>query len=205
MQITDQGAGESDWGVGLSKSGDFELGNSKSPGEELTLAKKDYNLALRRYYLAYDKILHHSNTLGISLNNEKNRLIIEEALKFWEDKRLTSHAWCIMPNHLHWVLTVFKKDGKGNPVYLQDILHSVKLFTALRINRNENLCGQLWMHESFETTIRNERHFVSVMHYTMNNPVKAGLVKKCKDWQGTYAGESDFPSPTTSTWKVEVP
>ena len=35
-------------------------------------------------------------------------------------------AYSIMPNHVHWVLEVLKKDEDGNPVYLQDIMQSVK-------------------------------------------------------------------------------
>lgn len=216
--------------VGLSKT-DIQQLSDFPKSESLALAKKDYQIALRKYRLAFDKILNNSNLPKINLAKEINRKIIEEALLFWEGKRLTSHAWCIMSNHFHWVLSVFEKEvgvsgvglsksdnsdlgkskspgvgfsksdksdlenqspgvglGKsntGNPVYLQDILHSVKLFSAHRINKNEKRKGQLWNHESFETTIRNDRHFVNVVNYTLNNPVNAGLVKNWQDWPGS--------------------
>lgn len=188
----------------------FAVGKSESQNLESQLeeAKKEYQIALRKYRLAYDKILKISDLQGISLVKEENRKVIEEALTFWEGKRLTSHAWCIMSNHIHWVLSVFEKEQEtgresefpnsdnaklqfGNPqshqkpVYLQDILHSVKLFTARRINENENRTGQLWENESFDTTIRNDRHFVNVVNYTLQNPVSAGLIKDWKDWPGT--------------------
>lgn len=124
---------------------------------------------------------------------------------------------------MHWILTVFEREsdfpksdnfnfsdlGKSEsresgfpnpdiskPVYLQDILHSVKLFTARRINKNENRTGHLWEEESFETTIRNDKHFVNVVNYTIQNPVSVGIVKDWSVWPGTRVfGESGFPNP----------
>ncbi|HAQ17662.1 MAG TPA: hypothetical protein DCR40_00320 [Prolixibacteraceae bacterium] len=180
------------WGAGVSNSDNLKSDFPKSDKisgvgipESLTQAKKDYQIALRKYRLAFDKILNNSNLPTLSLLKENNRKVIEKALLFWEGKRLTNHAWCIMSNHIHWVLTVSEKDENGKPVYLEDILHSIKLFTARNINENEGQTGQLWEHESFETTIRNERHFSNVINYVLNNPVSAGLVSDWRDWPGT--------------------
>ena len=167
----------------------LELGNSKSEKEE---TKKDYLAALRNYRLAYDKFFHKSIEPTISLIKQEHRKVIEEALYFWEGKKLNSHAWCIMSNHFHWVLTLFDKDENGEPIYLQDILHSVKLFTAKRINKAENLKGQLWAHESFETTIRNNEHYANVFNYVINNPISSGLVKSWVEWPGTWTEDMDF-------------
>jgi putative transposase len=168
-------------GSGLSQVRDFSCDLGKLQSQ----AKKDYRIALFRYRLAYDRILNESALPGLILAKEENRKIIEETLLFWEGKRLTNHAWCIMSNHVHWVITVFERDEKGKPVFLQDILHSVKLFTARRINENANLHGQFWEHESFETTIRDDRHFARVYNYVIQNPVKAGLVQNWQEWPGT--------------------
>ncbi len=154
--------------------------------DEISLLEKQYFNALNNYRLAFDKTFHNSKSPKISLMTETNRPVLEEALGFWEGKRLISHAWCIMSNHFHWVLSVFKKDENGNPVYLEDILHSVKLFSARNINANEGIEGQLWLHESFDTTIRNNIHFNNVVNYVINNPVSAGLVKDWQDWPGTF-------------------
>jgi len=114
-----------DQGVGLSKSNNFDFGKSKSrepdfpksgmldlgkSNSQLASARKDYHLALRKYRLAYDKILHRSKEPTVNLTKEKNRKLIEEALLFWECKRLKNHAWCIMSNHFHWVLSVFDQE-----------------------------------------------------------------------------------------------
>jgi putative transposase len=160
-------------------------------------AQKEYFIALKKYRLAYDKTLHNSNSSTIYLTSEKNRYIIENALQFWEGKRIENHAYCIMPNHIHWILTVKKMNKENKLIYLQDILHSVKLYTAIRINNVENKSGQLWEHESFDTTLRSMEHFYNAMNYTLQNPVSAGLVKNWKEWPGTWISknwESEFPS-----------
>lgn len=166
----------------------FDSGNSKTR----FAAKKEYYATLRKYRLAYDTFLHKSTESTISLIKPVNRKIIEEALQFWEGKKLNSHAWCIMSNHFHWILSVFEKDELGNAIYFQDVLHSVKLFTAKRINIAENRKGQLWAHESFETTIRNNHHFSNVFNYVINNPVSASLVTNWKEWPGTWTEDIDF-------------
>jgi putative transposase len=170
------------------RSRESEFPNSD---KELTQAQNDYRIALLKYRLAYDRILNKSAVPGLILAKEENRKIIENTLLFWEGKRLTNHAWCIMSNHVHWVITVFERDEKGKPVFLQDVLHSVKLFTARGINENENLHGQFWEHESFETTIRDDGHFARIFRYVIQNPVKAGLVQNWQEWPGTRT----FPSP----------
>lgn len=167
----------------------FDLGKSKS---RIQAAKSAYFTALRNYRLAYDKFLHQMIVPTISLIKPENRKVIEEALHFWEGKKLNSHVWCIMSNHFHWVLTVFEKDEHGDPIYLQDVLHSVKQFTAKRINNAEKREGQLWAHESFETTIRNNEHFVNVFNYVINNPVSAGLVTTWDKWPGTWTEDMDY-------------
>ncbi|MBN1924961.1 MAG: transposase [Prolixibacteraceae bacterium] len=159
-------------------------GNFESMEHEANVTS-DYRIAQYKYRLAHEKKLHILKT-KISLTKTANLKALTEALKYWEGKRLTSHTWCIMPNHFHWVLTVFETDENEKPVFLQDIMHSVKLFTAHKINTNENRSGSVWEHESFETNIRNEQHFYNVCNYVVNNPVAAGFVKNRHDWPGTY-------------------
>ncbi len=79
-------------------------------------------------------------------------------LLYWEGQKLQNIAFTIMPDHVHWVVKLYDKDSKGNPVYLQDILQSVKRHSSNRNNKAENRSGKLWQKESFDTTIRNEKH-----------------------------------------------
>lgn len=150
--------------------------------DELTY---QYNITRKKYIKAYDDLLGiKCKTPLIDLSKAGNLEIMREAFLFWENKKLKNCAYSIMPNHIHWVFELMEKDSEGRPVYLQDILQSVKRYTARQINKLENRTGTVWQKESFDTTIRDERHMYNAIEYTLNNPVFAGLVSNRKNWQG---------------------
>lgn len=142
---------------------------------------------IQKYFLAFENRLHADRAHPVNLSFDENLHIMVEAFRYWEGKRLTNVAWCVMPNHIHWVLALNERDERGEPVYLQDILQSVKRTTARRINERYGRTGtSLWQKESYETTIRDDAHFVRAVHYTLQNPVKAGLVGAVNDWPGSW-------------------
>lgn len=53
----------------------------------------------------------------------------------------------------------------------------------------ENRKGALWQKESFDKTIRDDKHLYRAIEYTLNNPVVAGLVKNREDWPGSWSGD----------------
>lgn len=149
-------------------------------------AQKKY-YAIRKQYIDHiDTLLAESKDCNINLSKPENINIIHETLTYWEKKRIENYCFCVMSNHVHWVFKTLEKDENGKSVYLEDIMHSVKLFTARRINANENLKGQLWHKESFDTTIRDYEHLYNTIEYTLNNPVKANLVKDRMNWKGNF-------------------
>lgn len=149
-------------------------------------AKKDYYIIRKKYIAKVDEILDAKTDNIVDLSKSENLNIIYETLTFWEGKRIGNYCFCVMPNHVHWVLRVFEKDTKEKPVYLEEIMHSVKLFTSRQINIFENRKGTLWNKESFDTTIRDRIHLHRAIEYTLNNPIKANLVKNREDWKGNF-------------------
>jgi len=167
--------------------------NAKSENSVVESLEYEYRTVRRKYIKAYDDLLDAERNPVINLSKSENTEIISESLKFWEGKKLNNCAFTIMSNHVHWVFEVLEKDEQGNPVYLQDIMQSVKRFSANRINKLENRIGHLWQKESFDTTIRDNKHMYNAVKYTLNNPVAAGLVTDWKLWPGTQ-GSSDLQS-----------
>jgi REP element-mobilizing transposase RayT len=152
------------------------LEQQKPELSEIEKIKQEYYSVRRQYIKAYDDLLDSDKNPEINLSKPENLEIMFGSLQFWEGKRLQHIAFTIMPNHVHWVVNLFDKDSAENPVYLQDILQSVKRHSSNKINKAENRSGTLWQKESFDTTIRNDKHLYYAIKYTMNNPVKAGLV-----------------------------
>lgn len=159
-----------------------------APNPDIEKLRVQYCNLRKKYIKAYDDLLDAVHNPVTDLSKPANTAIISEALLFWEGKKLLNRAWSIMPNHVHWVLQLLEKDEEGKPVYLQDILQSVKRHTANRINKAEKRVGNLWQKESFDTTIRDEKHLYFAIEYTLNNPVSAGLVIDQSDWPGNGRG-----------------
>ena len=103
--------------------------------------------------------------------------IIRENLLRFDCTKYRLHAWVIMPNHVHLLLT------PGENHALAEILHSCKSYTALQANRILERRGQFWLRESFDRFVRNREHFENAFSYIENNPVKAKLCEKSSDWR----------------------
>ncbi len=102
--------------------------------------------------------------------------LVEDALLHFDGQRYRLHAWVVMPNHVHALVTPLPENS------LSSILHSWKSFTAKEANRGLGRSGAFWLEEYFDRAIRDENHFNNVVKYIENNPVKAGLCEKPADW-----------------------
>ena len=143
----------------------------------------------KKYLKAYNDLLDTEKNPLLDLAKPENTEVVIQSLKYWEGKRLMNYAFCIMSNHVHWAFELNKSDEEDNPVYLQDVLQSVKRYSAKMINKFEKRQGSLWQKESYDTTIRDDRHLINAIVYILNNPVKAGLVKEWKEWPGTWCAD----------------
>ena len=107
--------------------------------------------------------------------------IVEGSLLHFQGERYALSAWCVMPNHVHVVVTPFSDHS------LSRILHSWKSFSAHEINRLLGNTGSVWEEESFDHLVRNERELERFVHYTESNPVTAGLCERPEDWKFSSA------------------
>jgi putative transposase len=196
MQIKSYGVAGMPGPAGITGAADSDPLIKKMSGSETAPPanappelKKQYYSLRKRYIKAYDELLDSERNPKINLSKPENLQPVKETLLFWNGKKLENYAFCIMPNHIHWVFCVLEKDEKGKPVYLQDIMNSVKRFSANQINKLETRKGAVWQTENFDTTIRDEKHLHYAIEYTLNNPVAAGLVKNREDWPGSWCSE----------------
>ena len=162
---------------------------SNQPLEQISGLKYEYNILRKKMMKAFEDLLHLKNKCIVDLSKSENTTIVQKALCFWEGKKLRNYAICVMPNHIHWVFQLYEKDGSNKPIWLEDILKSVKQFSSTQINQLEQQKGTLWHKESWDTTIRDHRHLYEAIEYTRNNPVKAGLVSDWREWKGTMIFE----------------
>ena len=102
--------------------------------------------------------------------------IVESSMLYFQGDRHALSAWCVMPNHVHAVVTPYANRT------LSDILHSWKSFSAHEINRELQKRGKLWEKESFDHLVRSEQAFEQFVRYTEENPVVAGLCGSSEEW-----------------------
>jgi putative DNA methylase len=115
------------------------------------------------------------------LRDRRIATIVQNSLKYYDQTKYKLIAWVVMPNHVHFLITVLPD------VHLDDLFHSIKSFTAHEANKILNRIGQFWQREAFDRYIRDCNHFTNVIDYIENNPVKAGLCNSPDDWEFSSA------------------
>ncbi|MBJ6723487.1 REP-associated tyrosine transposase [Geomesophilobacter sediminis] len=111
------------------------------------------------------------------------RLVVH-AMKYHADQGdALTLAFCVMPNHLHWLLALSGDKG------LSKVVQSVKGYSAYRLRSHNSDCSEdttkeaepIWQQGFHDHAIRGEEHVVEAARYLVMNPVRAGIVSNI--WQ----------------------
>ncbi len=93
-----------------------------------------------------------------------------------------------MFNHLHLVCKPLERaPDQYDP--LHRTLQQFKSYTAVQANRLLGRTGAFWHRESYDHALRDGGEQGRAIRYTLNNPVKAGLVAHWRDWPWSYCRE----------------
>lgn len=98
------------------------------------------------------------------LKDPRIRKIVSDAIFFHEGKSCHVVSFVIMPNHVHMLLQ-FTGDST-----LMGVMHSIKSFTANKINKLLGRNGRVWKKEYFDRIIRSEAHLEYSLAYIRQNP-----------------------------------
>jgi len=136
--------------------------------------------------------------------------ILVESLVFCQkNKGLKIHAWCIMSNHVHLIVST------AEPFKLSDVLRDLKKFTSRNIiqaiqenekesrkrwmlwifksageNNNRNEIYQFWNQENHPIECSTKEILESKMKYLHENPVRARMVQEEGDY--VYSSGMDY-------------
>ncbi len=166
----------------LEQKEEFEKGVATLSEDYQNLQR--YQFAKRQFDLL-DVQYGTESSFPTTLRRPEIASIVQNSLHFLDDKKYSLHAYCIMPNHVHLLLTPFCKaeDMKDT---LKEITQSLKRYTAREINKVLGREGSFWNRESYDHYARNEDEFYRIVQYIIDNPIKAGLVKDWKKWPYTW-------------------
>jgi len=93
------------------------------------------------------------------------------------------HAYVIMPNHVHVLLTPGISPSK--------LMQHIKGKSAREANKILQMSGRsFWQHESYDHMVRTPEEFTKIKSYIENNPVKAGLAltPDAYRWSSAWSG-----------------
>ncbi|MFN0135800.1 MAG: REP-associated tyrosine transposase [Phycisphaerae bacterium] len=147
----------------------------------------------RRRYLPHIEVVGRSyfvtfNTLNFTLA-EPARDAVLSACRFWHDKKMRLHIACVMPDHVHLLLTTSKID-EHTAVSLETLMHSIKSFSAKEVNRVMGRSGPVWKQEYWDRIMRDEREFAETWDYIETNASRAGLGDAYAwTWSSTFGFE----------------
>lgn len=103
------------------------------------------------------------------------RLLVEELRTTEKSGLVQSLAWVVMPNHLHWLVTLQSGD-------LPALMRRIKGHSAISINRALRSHGQIWQKGFHDHALRKDEDLQTVARYIVANPLRAGVVEKIGDY-----------------------
>lgn len=89
-------------------------------------------------------------------------------------------AYCLMPNHVHLILVPRDADG------LRAALGEAHRRYTRHVNAREGWRGYLWQGR-FASFVMDEPYLLAGARHVELNPVRAGLVRRARDWKWSSA------------------
>ena len=124
--------------------------------------------------------------MQILFDNPQYRQIAENAWVYIPKQLHAKHAsldeWIVMPNHLHGIILLTKKQGESAakppergaaPGSLSSVVGTYKSMVTHRINNlRRTPGGKVWQRGYFERIVRNERELNAIRQYICTNPTR---------------------------------
>jgi putative transposase len=152
----------------------------------------------RTWFKKFELLLDGATVGPVWLKCQRVASVVAEALHHRHGRVYRLDAFTIMANHVHTIIKPLPKARAGDVMdriglagdaeyhSLAAIMQSLKGYTAFEANRILGRVGEFWAHESYDHWIRNDQEWQRTVAYVINNPLKAGYVKRWQDWQWNY-------------------
>ncbi len=123
--------------------------------------------SIKKQWYLLTTVVHERNP--IFTQPETAEIILSSLLWLENQGKMDLEAAIIMPDHLHFVAELHMGT-------LAELMHSLKSYTARKINGLLKRRGRLWQAQYYDHAIRKDEVLHDVIVYCLNNPVRAGLV-----------------------------
>jgi REP element-mobilizing transposase RayT len=161
---------------------DSQAGNAKDHTEQLH----------KKQFARFDNLLHfYASSKVCYLKDDRVANLVSESIHYRNNKFYDLIAFCIMPNHVHLLITPLQ-ENVDQYYSLTKILHSLKGHTAFQANKTLNRTGTFWQRESYDHVVRDDEELSRIVAYILFNPVRAKLTSDWQDWPWSYC---KYPTP----------
>ena len=126
----------------------------------------------------YHVMLKGIDGRDIFLDDEDKEKFIENMLKARDKGNFELYAYCLMGNHLHLLLM------EGTEP-LENVMRRICSSYVLWYNKKYDRVGYLFQDRFKSEPVEDDGYFLTVLRYIFQNPVKAGIVTKIKDYKWT--------------------
>ena len=117
--------------------------------------------------------------------------------KVADEEKVLVHGYCLMDNHVHWLLTPTSPNG------LARLIQRVHTWWAMVFNRRHDRVGHLFQ-SRFQSSALGESHYWSALRYVELNPKKARPVRQAEDWEFSSARSHTTGKPDAQITLVPV-
>ena len=120
----------------------------------------------------------HNRTEIFAVDIDYHRFLLQ-ARESMADYGVDVHAFALMRNHYHFVVTPQTKESL--PDAMRDLLGEYTSY----FNRKYSRSGTLWNGRYRAKAIEDERYWLNCLRYVEANPVEAGIVKTPESYRWT--------------------
>jgi len=107
--------------------------------------------------------------------------VLKSLLSLREEGRIFLYCYCLMPDHLHIVLSPRVNYRGGCSENLSKILGNFKSYTT-RLSWEYGIKGKLWQRSFYDHIGRKGEDLIAICNYILANPVRKGLVENPENW-----------------------
>ena len=149
---------------------------------------------------------HHVTQRGnrradVFFDDDDRRRYLFFLARYAERHGLAIWAYCLMPNHVHFVAVPSAAESLGRA------FRDAHQAYATWLNRKMHERGHLWQGRFFSCVL-DDPHLWAAVRYVERNPVRAGLVERAEDWSWSSAAAhcgmrtDELLSPVQMPWPV---
>lgn len=99
-----------------------------------------------------------------------------EEINALSESTVNSHAWVLMPDHLHWMFEL------RDTMTLSRVMQAFKSRSAVRLNRLRCMSEPAWQAGFHDHRLRDNEDFLTQAKYIVANPLRRGLVQRIEDY-----------------------